>query len=446
MKPLSSLLLSAALSAPLSAAAPPHPASPQAPLAEIPTILSETLTESLRAPISQNSLDDVINASPLLSFHRDLVSIESISGNEGEAGAFVADFLESHNFTVIRQPVTTDANGNATRFNIFAFPKSHPQSNPQILLTSHIDTVPPFIPYSLHRDAAADDDDRHILIAGRGTVDAKGSVAAQIFATLDTLADQPSAPLGLLFVVGEETGGDGMKAFSRSPRLNPSPSPFHTVIFGEPTELALVAGHKGMLGFEVAAHGHAAHSGYPWLGESAISAILPALARVDRLGDIPAEEGGLPASDKYGRTTVNIGRMEGGVAVNVVPSSARAGVAVRLAAGTDDEAREIVRQAVRDATGGDERVVVHFSLEGYGPQDLDTDVPGFEVTTVNYGTDVPNLQLHDRPDGKVKRYLYGPGSIHVAHGDNEALTVAQLEEAVRGYKKLIQAALDRSTS
>jgi acetylornithine deacetylase len=167
---------------------------------------------------------------------------------------------------------------------------------------------------------------------------------------------------------------------------------------------------------------------------------------VDQLGNIPVEEGGLPASDKYGRTTVNIGQMEGGVAANVVPSEARAGVAVRLAAGTDDEAREIVLKAVRDATGGDDRVVVKFSLEGYGPQDLDTDVAGFNVTTVNYGTDVPNLQLHDRPDGKVKRYLYGPGTIHVAHGDNEALTVAQLEEAVRGYKKLIQAALDRSTS
>ncbi|GFF59339.1 probable carboxypeptidase AFUA_6G06800 [Aspergillus udagawae] len=440
MKPLSSLLLSAAL----SAAAPPHPASPQAPLGNIPTLVGEeTLTE-----FSQNSLDDVVNASPLLSFHRDLVSIESISGNEGAAGAFVVDFLESHNFTVIKQPVSTESDA---RFNIFAFPKSHsldesrPSQGPQILLTSHLDTVPPFIPYSLHRDAN-DTDDRNILIAGRGTVDAKGSVAAQIFAVLDTLAAQPAAPLGLLFVVGEETGGDGMKAFSASPRLNPSPSPFHTVIFGEPTELALVAGHKGMLGFEVAAHGHAAHSGYPWLGESAISAILPALARVDQLGDIPADEGGLPASDKYGRTTVNIGRMEGGVATNVVPSEARAGVAVRLAAGTDDEAREIVLKAVRDATGGDDRVVVNFRLEGYGPQDLDTDVPGFNVTTVNYGTDVPNLQLHDRPDGKVKRYLYGPGSIHVAHGDNEALTVAQLEEAVRGYKKLIQAALDRSTS
>lgn len=440
MKPLTSLLLSAALSA-----AAPHPASPQAPLADIPSIVGETRTE-----FSQNSLDDVVNASPLLSFHRDLVSIESISGNEGAAGAFVADFLASHNFTVIKQPVTTESDA---RFNIFAIPESqyhsldesHPSHSPQILLTSHIDTVPPFIPYSLHRDAN-DTDDRNILIAGRGTVDAKGSVAAQIFAALDILAAQPSAPLGLLFVVGEETGGDGMKAFSQSTHLNPSPSRFHTVIFGEPTELALVAGHKGMLGFEVAAHGHAAHSGYPWLGESAISAILPALARVDQLGDIPVEEGGLPASDKYGRTTVNIGRMEGGVATNVVPSKARAGVAVRLAAGTHDEAREVVLKAVRDVTGGDDRVVVNFSLEGYGPQDLDTDVPAFNITTVNYGTDVPNLQLHPRPDGKVRRYLYGPGTIHVAHGDNEALTVAQLEEAVRGYKKLIQAALDRSAS
>ncbi|PLB46954.1 putative carboxypeptidase [Aspergillus steynii IBT 23096] len=423
--PSSLLLATAAL-----AAASPSPNFPQTPLQFFSS-----------SPSTADSLDEVINDSPFLSFHRDLVQIESISGNENRIGYFVADFLGAHNFSVVKQPVT--GGDGQVRFNIFAHRTS---SHPQVLLTSHIDTVPPFIPYSLDRIDSDSSSTATVRISGRGTVDAKGSVAAQVFAALEVLDEDPEAPLGLLFVVDEEVGGKGMRVFSES-SLNPSPSAFHTVIFGEPTDLALVAGHKGMLGFELVATGHAAHSGYPWLGQSAISAILPALSRVDRLGDIPAAKGGLPASPKYGRTTVNIGRVEAGVAANVVPASGRADVAVRLAAGTPDEAREIVRRAVRDATDGSEAVYADFSTrsEGYPPQDLDTDVAGFEVTTVNYGTDVPNLQIHDRADGsRVRRYLYGPGSIHVAHGDNEAITVAELEEAVRGYRKLIEAALDRS--
>ncbi|KAE8324135.1 putative carboxypeptidase [Aspergillus sergii] len=429
MKSIYSLVLSAALTA-----ASPHPAFPQSPLG-VPTTSSPSVG-------TFNSAEEVINASPFLSFHRDIVQIESISSNEHNVGEFIADFLRARNFTVIKQAVTSSSQTeNQERFNVFAYPSSN---TPEILITSHIDTVPPFIPYSLDTDSTTDNDPSTIRISGRGSVDAKGSVAAQIFAALDVLEQNPSAPLGLLFVVGEETGGDGMRVFSES-SLNPAPSAFHTVIFGEPTDLALVSGHKGMLGFEIIAKGHAAHSGYPWLGRSAISAVLPALSRVDQLGNIPADKGGLPSSPKYGNTTVNIGRVDAGVAANVVPATARADVAVRLAAGTPDEARDIVRRAVRDATDGNPDVYAEFNTrsEGYPPQDLDTDVDGFDITTVNYGTDVPNLQIHEREDGPVRRYLYGPGSIHVAHGDNEAITVGDLQEAVRGYRKLIEAALQR---
>lgn len=61
---------------------------------------------------------------------------------------------------------------------------------------------------------------------------------------------------------------------------------------------------------------------------------------------------------------------------------------------------------------------------------------GFETQIVNYGTDIPNLE------GDHVRYLYGPGSIHVAHGDDEGLLVGDLEAAVEGYKKLIQHAVE----
>ena len=423
-------LLTAAVAA---AAFPLHPASPQP-----QSPLGSTMSSS-----SHHDLQDIVKASPLLSFHRDIVQIESITDNEYNVGEFISHFLEARDFTVVKQVVPSAASSN--RFNVYAYPSNNP--DPQILLTSHIDTVPPFIPYSVDRIRGSSSDSTDpstIRISGRGSVDAKGSVASQVFAALETLEENPNSSLGLLFVVGEETGGDGMKHFSGS-ALNASPPSFHTVIFGEPTEQALVSGHKGMLGFEVIAKGQAAHSGYPWLGRSAVSAVLPALLRVDQLGDIPANEGGLPSSPKYGKTTVNIGKIDAGVATNVVPASARADVAVRLAEGTPEEARKLVSQAVRDATGDNEDVWADFSThtEAYPPQDLDVD-DGFNITTVNYGTDVPNLKIHDSENVKVKRYLYGPGTIHVAHGDHEALTVKDLEDAVKGYRKLIEMAMARN--
>ncbi|KAI2788567.1 putative carboxypeptidase [Penicillium oxalicum] len=427
--------------------ASPHPALGQ----------QQTLGVSQHAP--QTSISDkfdqtdasFIDQDPLLSFHRDLVSIESVSGNEHDVGIFIAKFLEAKNFTVIKQevaPVKKKGVGAQdedqtpkTRYNIYAYPSSL-REQPSILVTSHIDTVPPFIPYSVHKPESSTVQSNldEYVIAGRGTVDAKGSVAAQVYAVLETLEAHPDAKLGLLFVVGEEIGGDGMKTFSES-EIN-AKSAYHTVIFGEPTEAKLVSGHKGMLGFEVLAHGKAAHSGYPWLGKSAVSAILPALSRVDQLGNIPVSKGGLPSSEKYGPTTLNIGTIRAGVATNVVPATAHADVAVRLAAGTVEEARELIQKAVKEATRDVEaEVKVDFSNhnEAYSPQDLDTDVDGFEVMPVNYGTDVPNLTVRDG----VKRYLYGPGSIFVAHGDNEALTVRDIKDAVKGFKKLINAALDR---
>ncbi|KAH8693819.1 putative carboxypeptidase [Talaromyces proteolyticus] len=399
-----------------------------------------------------HELSRVIDSSPLLSLHRDIVNIPSISGNENEVGHYIIDFLQRNNFTVVKQPVQS-ATGDRhakERFNIYAYIGNN--SLPDILLTSHIDTVPPYIPYGLTYPNinTSENDRRLVTINGRGTVDAKGSVAAQIFAVLETIAqhgDTKSSKippsLGLLFVVGEENSGLGMKTFSDS-EYNTSPPSFHTVIFGEPTELSLVSGHKGGFGFTITSIGKAAHSGYPWKGRNAISALLPVASFVEKLGDIAVEEGGLPSSAKYGNTTINLGVIHGGVAGNVVPAVAQASFLVRLAAGTPDDAKEIVYRAVRKLVEGDDADVrVDFVAEGTAPVDLDADVDGFNVTTVNYGTDVRNLKIRGRGDRPVKRYLYGPGSILVAHSDVEALTVGDLEDAVEGYRKLIEHALGR---
>ncbi|KAJ5175265.1 Peptidase M20 [Penicillium canariense] len=421
----------------------------------VATLARVVLGSKLQYPIGGSGLhgtrdssefENIIASSPLLAFHKAIVEISSISGDEKNVGEFVLDFLSSQNFTVEKQIVAPETGHSKDRFNIYAYVGDN--RYPDVLLTSHIDTVPPFIPYSLHPPSSGAAEGptfnrTELMIAGRGTVDAKASVAAIIFAAIETLHDKPDASVGLLFDVGEEKLGTGMKHFSDSD-LNPTPSTFHTVIFGEPTELSLVAGHKGSLGLKVIAKGKAAHSGYPWLGQSAISSILPLLSRLDNLENILPENGGLLRSDKLGKSTLNIGEVHGGVAGNVVPAYAEALVSVRLAAGTPDDTREILQRAVEDLTGSEGNVYLDFGegkAGGAPPQHFDVDVPGFDVTTVNYGTDAASLHIHDQGTKRVRRYLYGPGSIHVAHGDNEAITVGELEEAVDGYKRLISAAL-----
>jgi acetylornithine deacetylase len=378
----------------------------------------------------------------MLKLHRELCEIESISYNELRVAKFLTSYLEARDFKVVTQEVPQPANSQSKkqRLNLVAYPKAskfgtNSWKPPKVLLSSHIDTVPPFLPYKLsYPSTSASFKREDMLIAGRGTVDDKACVATQTQATLDLLSTSKIDPadIGLVFVVGEERAGDGMRYFSDS-KFNSAD--YKAVIFGEPTELKLATGHKGILMVTIKAHGKAAHSGYPWLGRSANSMIIPALMIMDDLGNIPESEGGLPASEKYGNSTVNIGKMQGGLAANVIPEYSEAECAMRLAGGTIEQVRGIVSNAIKTA---DKDLDFEFS-QGYGPVEMDGGIEGFEEITVNYGTDVPNLKVEDG----VKRYLYGPGSILVAHGKDEGLTVGDLENAVEGYKKLVLHALGK---
>jgi acetylornithine deacetylase len=287
-----------------------------------------------------------------------------------------------------------------------------------------MDQVPPFIPYSFKEPNE---------IWGRGSVDVKSCVAVQTIALLDIIkskdaSDPPS--VALLFVVGEEKGGEGMKYFSAH-----KPTNYSAVLFGEPTESKLATGHKGMLSFTLDIKGRAAHSGYPWLGLSATNVLVEALGELRKLEDK------LPRSPKLGETTVNVGRIEGGVAANVVAEHASAEVAVRIAAGTPKAVEDLIDGAFKHIKAKTEKDGGEFSVtysdRAYGPVHLDTDLDGFKTIGVNYGTDVPNL------DGDHKKYLYGPGSILVAHGPNEHLTTDDMEDAVVAYKKIITELLKR---
>ena len=359
-------------------------------------------------PLASGKIE--IEQSPLFSLHRDLVNIESISNNEHNVGVFLESYLKDHNYTVERQYLDfIQSKKKNARFNLLAYPGLK-QETP-VLLTSHIDTVPPFYPYTLREKED---------IWGRGSVDAKACVATQITALQELLASNTISPkdVSLLYVVGEEVGGDGMHA------INDLQMKWDTVIFGEPTELKLASGHKGILIFTLTAHGKAGHSGYPWLGKSANHMLISALSALEKMN--------LPSSSKYGNSTLNIGKITGGVAANVIAETAVADIGIRLAAGDPSIAKQLILDTVKST---DPDIEITFHGRGYGPVDLDHDIEGFDTMTVNYGTDVPNL------DGKHKRYLYGPGNILVAHSDHEHLNREDLTGAVEGYKRIVMASL-----
>lgn len=347
--------------------------------------------------------DYVVGKHSLLELHRNLAEISSISDNELDVGQWLAQYLRHAGFTVELQKV----HGGDERYNVYAYLGQ--QRDTTVVVTSHIDTVPPYLPYYINGTQ----------IHGRGTCDAKASVATQVIAVLDMISQGQlkEGEVSLLFVVGEENSGSGMREVTDSLGAK-----WDIAIFGEPTENKLALGHKGIVLFDVEVFGQASHSGYPELGISATEILVPLLAQLQGLK--------LPQSDLLGPSTLNIGRIDAGVAANVVPAYAKATFAVRVA----DKLSEVILM-LRSVVDNVPHVVPSdfFSTE---PQFLDTDVPGFETLVAAYTTDVPNLRIPLK-----KRYLYGPGTIHVAHGANEYVENSDLLAAVEGYKKLIEHAL-----
>lgn len=329
----------------------------------------------------------------LFQLTRALIDIDSVTGSERAIGDFLFDLLSglaaSTGGTVERMPVAEN------RFNLFAS-----WGQPDAVLSTHMDTVPPFFP------SQEDSENIH----GRGACDTKGAIAAMILA-LEGLLAEGSRGFGLLLVVGEETDSAGAQVADRNPRGS------RWLVNGEPTENRLALGAKGALYLALEAAGKAAHSAYPELGASAIDRLLAALAS---LREVP-----LPSDLVLGETTVNVGTIAGGRAANVVPDQARAEVLVRTV-GETAELRAGMRKAVEGVSG------VRIAELRETPAMRLGSFPGFATTVVKYTTDIPRLGHWGKP------FLLGPGSIHVAHTTEERVAKRELEEAVRLYRELVR--------
>jgi acetylornithine deacetylase len=347
------------------------------------------MSDRLPADFSVEPLDPI-------RLTRQLCEIESTTYHEGAVGDFLADCLTRRGWEVEKTPVPQPSESSTAgeRWNVYA---SVAGQRPDLVFSTHMDTVPPYIPFS--EDAE--------FLYGRGVCDAKGILAAQIAAAEALRA--VGFRVGLLFVSGEERDSAG----AETANLMPKGSRF--LINGEPTDNRLALASKGALRAVFRSTGKMAHSAYPELGESAIHKLIEALGKVLALS--------LPVTEGVGPSTLNIGQIQGGHAPNVIADQAEAQVMVRL---VGDSAP--VRAALVEAAAG--LAEVEFTLEI--PFVRLRAVEGLPTMIAKFTTDIPKLSKWGEP------LLLGPGSIHVAHTPAEKLAKRELLEAVELYIKVAQ--------
>eukprot|EP00002_Diphylleia_rotans_P007744 TRINITY_DN17404_c0_g1_i1.p1 TRINITY_DN17404_c0_g1~~TRINITY_DN17404_c0_g1_i1.p1 ORF type:complete len:384 (-),score=74.13 TRINITY_DN17404_c0_g1_i1:122-1273(-) len=333
-----------------------------------------------------------------VSLLTEFINIPSITGSEGDFASAVEAWFLARNWRVSRQNV------GPNRDNLLITRGS--TTNPTLLFSTHLDTVPPFIPASVDGDS----------IKGRGACDAKGSMVAQMLAVDDLVRRNliGDRDVGFLFVVGEEVDGSGMK---KANELNLNPVYF---VNGEPTESRMAEGHKGSVAIIVNTTGVAGHSGYPEVGVSAISPML------DILQDLENEP--WPVDPTFGPTTLNVGKIVAGVAGNVIPDFATANIMIRVTT----TAEEILNR-VKQIVGSRGEVFVSTTSDPVKCSVL----PGYPSAVMSYGTDIPYFRFTG------ERYLYGPGSILVAHSEKEFVSTSELLNDIENYKNIALTLLAR---
>ncbi|HEX8734654.1 MAG TPA: M20/M25/M40 family metallo-hydrolase [Pyrinomonadaceae bacterium] len=326
----------------------------------------------------------------LFELTKNLMQIPSVSGEEEAVGFFLRDYLESLGWTVELQTVSENQN------NVIAYLNE----TPRVFLSTHMDTVPPYLP-------PTEDDEK---IYGRGACDAKGIIASQIFAA-EELRKQGVNNIGLLYTVDEEQSSTGAKAANRHPLA----AKCEYLVNGEPTDNDLAIGSKGSLRFLIKTEGKAAHSAYPEMGESAIEKLLDILQDIRRIE--------FPHDEFFGETTNNIGTLNAGLKINIVPANAEAGLLIRLTT-----AKEPIWEILEKTIAGRGKLeLLSYSL----PVKM-LAVEGFRQKVVRFTTDIPHLPDWGTP------LLLGAGSILDAHTSHEFVLKKDLEESIGLYVNLVK--------
>ena len=335
-------------------------------------------------------------------FFHDFLSIDSTSGKERKVAEWLSETLPGM-FPAANRPVLrVDEVGDGTLNLLLTWGK------PRIVFCSHLDTVPPYIEPTFPES----------VIKGRGSCDAKGQVFAMVTAC-QRLAEERKTDFGLLLLAGEETGSWGAKAFAKTDFRAPY------LVVGEPTDNCMVSASKGTKSFDLKFTGEAFHSGYPQYGVSAVDLF------VDFVNKLKAKDFGMDPI--LGATTWNIGLVHSDNPQNILSPELTCRLYFRTTFVSDEAVCKWMANVEPEAGTDSGRLTV-TPRGGDTPATYWT-VEGLPSKPVAFGSDAPHLKNF------MHKAICGPGSITVAHRDDEHVLIAELEKAVEQYLVLYSTAL-----
>lgn len=368
---------------------------------------------------------------------QDILSIDSTSGKERDMALWLHDHLEAPSKELMEVGDGTlnlllswpgvpsvpkiGTQGAKSAQNVPTVHLSGTESALQVVFCTHMDTVPPYIAPSFPEIP----EEGPLTISGRGSCDAKGQIFA-MYTACKQLEAEGRTGFGLLILAGEETGSWGAKAFSKTG----FEAPF--LIVGEPTDNKMVSAAKGTLSYDLKFTGEPFHSGYPQYGLSAVdlfNQFYNAIKAVD-WGQDP----------ELGDTTWNVGLLHSDNPQNILSGELTCRLYFRTTFTSHSAVQawmKIAGQAGNDASATPSTPVMpdligHLTVTPRGgdtPSRYVT-LPGFPSGPVAFGSDAPHLT------GFGHKIICGPGSITVAHRDNEHILVAALETAVEQYVRM----------
>ena len=375
-------------------------------------------------------------------FHR-VLNVDSTSGKEG----LLADMLAAELSAPGRKVDVFDV-GDGTRNVLVSW------GRPKVVFCTHLDTVPPYIPPvimdPLHRnDSMVSEGEKNSesvkgCIRGRGTCDAMGQLLA-MYEACKTLEAKGYDGFGLLLLAGEETGSFGAKAFNAmmegGDRAGIDENAW--IVVGEPTDNLMASAAKGTKSFEVTFTGVACHSGYPQNGQSAVMYFNDFVNAIRSIA--------FPVDPMLGETTWNIGKLNSDNPQNILSDRLTCRVYFRTTFESDQMVCNIMKnmagedaklrfgrpkaQDGSDIVGKDvapwQKAMSVVAYGGDSPSCFDV-LPGFDSAPVAFGSDAPQLKCFSH------KILCGPGSILVAHRDEEHILLSDIEKAVGNYVRIFE--------
>ena len=382
-----------------------------------------------------------------LEFFKELLSIDSTSGKERKVAEWLAERLPGMFPAANRPELRAEEVGDGTLNLLLTW------GTPRIVFCSHLDTVPPYIepifpegvflsepslrdpsqgkPWAPPSYAAAgghrfgeEHPLRENVIKGRGSCDAKGQVFA-IVEACKKLAEEGKTDFGILLLAGEETGSWGAKAFAKTEFRA------EYLVVGEPTDNCMVSASKGTKSFDLKFTGEPFHSGYPQYGVSAVDLF------VEFVNALKAKDFGM--DPVLGETTWNIGLVHSDNPQNILSPELTCRLYFRTTFVSDEAVCLWMAEAPALLKDGRSEPAMTSSVipgltgnlavtarGGDTPARYWT-VEGLPAKSVAFGSDAPHMKNF------THKAICGPGSINVAHRDDEHVLVADLATAVEQY-------------